>query len=235
MREQLLKVFRTDVVTHIVSSGWPILGIAAHNDEIEQETLTKVQGYIQPYGIQIVRMGNFTISIKEEDEATLKNLRKDVAYTKLAGGFQQYAAGEAMLGVGQGAAQGGGALPPALLGVGLGMGQNVAGMQGQAVAAGGSIQVRCGSCNALNPESAKFCSSCGAALAAPAPPPAAATVRCPNCQTENAATARFCASCGFNLQQPAATPPPPPPAPAAPPASQEPPGPPPAPPAPPQS
>src|SRR5205823_10134565 len=30
MREQLLKVLRADVVTHIVKQGWPILGIASH-------------------------------------------------------------------------------------------------------------------------------------------------------------------------------------------------------------
>ena len=110
MREQLLKVLRTDVTSHIVSSGWPILGIAAHTEEVERETIQKVQDYINTYGLQIVRLGNFTISIKEEDEETLKTFRKDVQYTKLAGGFQQYGAGEAMLGVGKGAAEGGGAL-----------------------------------------------------------------------------------------------------------------------------
>lgn len=206
MREQLLKVLRTDVVTHIVSQGWPILGIAAHTEEVEQETIAKVQDFINTYGLQIVRLGNFTISIKEEDEATLKNFRKDVSYTRLAGGFQQYASGEAMLGVGQGAAQGGGALPPALLGLGLGMGQNIAGQQGQAVAVGGSIQVRCGNCSALNPESAKFCASCGKALASPAPAPTGSTAHCTNCGTENAATAKFCANCGANMQQPAGAP-----------------------------
>jgi membrane protease subunit (stomatin/prohibitin family) len=201
MREQLLKTLRTDVVTNIVSNGWAILGIASHTEEIEKTTIDKVQGNVNTYGCQIVRLGNFTISIKEEDEETLKGLRKDVAYTKLAGGFQQYAAGEALLGVGEGASQGGGALPPALLGIGLGMGQQVAGAAGQQMAAGGAIQVRCGNCNTLNPESAKFCSSCGQALAAPAPAPAGATVKCPECGTENAANAKFCANCGHNLME----------------------------------
>jgi membrane protease subunit (stomatin/prohibitin family) len=201
MREQLLKTLRTDVVTNIVSNGWAILGIASHTEEIEKTTIDEVQANVNTYGCQIVRLGNFTISIKEEDEETLKGLRKDVAYTKLAGGFQQYAAGEALLGVGEGASQGGGALPPALLGVGLGMGQQVAGAAGQQMAAGGAIQVRCGNCNTLNPESAKFCSSCGQALSAPAPAPAGATVRCPECGTENAANAKFCANCGHNLME----------------------------------
>src|ERR1700730_17882014 len=236
MREQLLKTLRTDVTSAIVSQGWAILGIASHTEEIEKDTIDKVQASIGTYGVQILRLGNFTISIKEEDEETLKGLRKDVAYTKLAGGFQQYAAGEALLGVGEGASQGGGALPPALLGIGLGMGQNVAGAQGQQMAAGGAIQVRCGNCNTLNPESAKFCSSCGQPLAAPAPAPAGAIVKCPECGTDNAANAKFCVNCGHNFQAAAAaapadargappgraapeaggTPPPPPP-PAAPP------------------
>src|SRR5258708_553314 len=205
MREQLLKTLRTDVVSNIVQSGWAILGIASHTEEIEATTIDKVQANVNTYGCQIVRLGNFTISIKEEDEATLKGLRKDVAYTKLAGGFQQYAAGEALLGVGEGASQGGGALPPALLGVGLGMGQQVAGAAGQQMAAGGAIQVRCGNCNTLNPESAKFCSSCGQALTAPAPRPAGATVNCPEGGTKNPANAKFCANCGHALGEPAAT------------------------------
>jgi membrane protease subunit (stomatin/prohibitin family) len=226
MREQLLKVLRTDVVSHIVSSGWPILGIASHTDEIEQATIGKVQGYIQMYGVQIMRLGNFTISISDEDAETLKNYRRDVTYSKLAGGFQQYAAGEAMLGVGQGAAQGGGALPPALLGVGLGMGGQMLGQQSQALAAGAAVQVRCGHCNALNPENAKFCSGCGQALVAPAAPPAGAVVACPECGTQNAATAKFCSNCGHNFVAPPAAPPPaaegPPPAPETPPPPAEP-------------
>ena len=174
MREQLLKVLRTDVVSHIVSSNWAILGIAAHTEEIEREALAKVQGHINTYGLQIVRLGNFTISIKEEDEEALKRYRKDLQYTRLAGGYQQYSAGQALQGIGEGAAQGGGATGPAILGVGLGLGQQVVGA-GQTVAAGGQVQVRCGNCGTLNAESAKFCSNCGQALAA-APAPAGEVV-----------------------------------------------------------
>jgi len=200
MRDQLLKVLRTDVTSHIVGQNWPILGIAAHTDEIEQATLTKVQAYVNTYGIQIVRLGNFTISIKDEDEEALKRYRRDVQYTKLAGGYQQYSVGQALQGVGEGAAQGGGAGNPAILGIGLGLGQTVAGA-GQTVAAGGQVQVRCGSCGTLNAETAKFCSSCGQSLA-PAPAPTGALVACPKCSTQNAATAKFCANCGQSLQAP---------------------------------
>jgi membrane protease subunit (stomatin/prohibitin family) len=201
MREQLLKVLRTDVVSHVVSQNWPILGIAAHTEEIERETLQKVQAHVASYGLQIMRLGNFTISIKEEDEDTLKRYRRDAQYSRLAGGFQQYSVGEALQGVGEGAAQGGGGSNPAVLGIGLGLGGMVTGA-GQTVAAGGQVQVRCGNCGTLNAENAKFCSNCGQTLA-PAPAPAGAVVACPSCGTQNAATAKFCSNCGTSLQAPA--------------------------------
>lgn len=195
MREQLLKVFRDAVSSHIVDNNWPILGIASRTAELEKETLTDVQGQVNAYGIQIVRMGNFTVSIKEEDEATLKNYRRDVQYTKLAGGFQQYGAGEALRGIGEGAAQGGGATNPAILGIGMGLGNVVAGQaggQGQT-----QVQVRCPNCGTLNPENAKFCSSCGQGLVQQQ----AATQACPQCGTANPADAKFCANCGHALAQ----------------------------------
>jgi membrane protease subunit (stomatin/prohibitin family) len=205
MREQLLKTLRTDVVSHVVTNGWPLLGIAAHTDEIESETIAQVQRNINSYGLQIVRLGNFTITLKPEDEDKLKTYIKDVQYTKLAGGFQQYATGEALLGAGQGLAQGPGAgVNPAFLGVGLGMGSLVAGQAGQTLAAGGQIQVRCPQCHALNAENAKFCNSCGQALS-PAPAPVGATVACPRCGTQNAATAKFCHNCGQALTGQGAT------------------------------
>jgi membrane protease subunit (stomatin/prohibitin family) len=199
MREQLLKVFRSAVTAHIVANNWPILGIAAKTAEMEQETLTQVQSQVTTYGIQIVRMGNFTISIKEDDEATLKNYRKDIQYTKLAGGFQQYGAGEALKGIGEGAAKGGGEGNPAILGIGMGLGQVVSNQASGGAAQG--VQIRCSQCGTLNPETAKFCGSCGAQLGAPQPQPQPqpAGVACPSCGTQNAPGARFCSNCGTQL------------------------------------
>jgi membrane protease subunit (stomatin/prohibitin family) len=202
MREQLLKVLRTDVTSAIVQKGWPILGIAAHTAEIEQATLEKVQAYINPYGIQIVRLGNFTISIKEDDEETLKKYRRDAQYSRMAGGFQQYATGEALLGVGEGAAQGGGATNPALLGVGLGLGGMVTNQAQQAGQGQAQVQVRCSRCGTLNPESAKFCASCGEAVGSQAAAPPATTVACPSCGTQNTSGAKFCSNCGTSLAPP---------------------------------
>ena len=201
VREQLLKVFRTGVVSHIVANAWPILGIAAHTEEMEGETLARVQAQLAPYGIEISRLGNFTVSLSDADQATLKNFRRDVSYTQLAGGFTQYGAGAALRGIGEGAAQGGGAAGGAILGMGLGLGGLVAGAvppagsQPRAAsspppAAGTIFCQRCGAPHAAD---ARFCGGCGTALA-PAP------TGCPSCGTPLAFGVAFCSACGAKVR-----------------------------------
>ncbi|MGZ4773069.1 MAG: SPFH domain-containing protein, partial [Ilumatobacteraceae bacterium] len=118
--EMLLKTMRTNITRQIVRNGWPILGLSAFTPDIEQSVIQAGNAQLQTYGLTLVRMGNFDINLAEEDEARLKTLAKDVSYSRLAGGFQQYAAGEAMLGAGQGMAQGGGAVSGAFLAAGMG-------------------------------------------------------------------------------------------------------------------
>ena len=157
MRDQLLKVFRQQVVSHITAQAWPILGIAAHNSDIEQEVIDGVVAVLDGYGLAVARMGNFVISIKPDDEEALKKYRRDVQYTKLAGSFQAAAAGEAVEGIGEGAAKGGGAGGAAVIGAGLNLGAGL-------VAAGAAAQIACPSCGTLNVATSKFCTNCGHAL-----------------------------------------------------------------------
>lgn len=51
--------------------------------------------------------------------------------------------------------------------------------------------MNCGKCQTSNPEGAKFCMSCGSALAA----------SCPECGTELPSEARFCLNCVYQLGQ----------------------------------
>ena len=129
--DQLLKVLRTNVTTQVVANGWPILGLSVHSPEIEQAAITSANGQLEAYGIALTRMGNFDINLSPEDAAELKRLAKDTSYSQLAGGFQQYAAGEMALGAGQGMAQGGGATEGAFLAAGIGLGGALGGMQQQ--------------------------------------------------------------------------------------------------------
>jgi membrane protease subunit (stomatin/prohibitin family) len=213
--DQLLKVLRTNVTTQVVANGWPILGLSVHSPEIEQATITSANGQLEAYGIALTRMGNFDINLSPEDATELKRLAKDTSYSQLAGGFQQYAAGEMALGAGQGMAQGGGATEGAFLAAGVGLGGGLGAMQQQAMqqrpqaqapapaqtpapapaqtpapapptAVAGAV---CASCSTANPSGAKFCMGCGQAMAP-------AVKHCTECGNEVPSTAKFCANCG---------------------------------------
>ena len=220
--DQLLKVMRTAITTQIVRNGWPILGLSAYTPDIEKAVIEAGNNQLEPYGVALVRMGNFDVNLSEADEAQLKTLAKDTAYSRLAGGFNQYAAGEMALGAGQGLAKGGEGNAGAFMAVGMGLGGQLAGgVGGQGFAgqpgpvpppapgfAGGGAgfapaaasappaaapaTVTCPNCQSAQPAGAKFCASCGTAM----PPPPG---HCAACGADNAPGARFCASCGQPL------------------------------------
>ncbi len=131
-KNQMLKVTRDRIAELLVKKRWPLLDVTsgAYTEEIETEVIGGLKPHVDTYGLTVVRMGNFHVSIKPEDEATLKKLSKDVAYSRLAGGFQQYAQGQAMLGAAEGMAkgggEGGGGAGNALGGMGMGMGFGMA-------------------------------------------------------------------------------------------------------------
>jgi membrane protease subunit (stomatin/prohibitin family) len=223
--DQLLKVMRTHVTTQIVRNGWPILGLSAYTPDIEKTVINAGNEQLATYGVTLVRMGNFDVNISDDDEAQLKTLAKDTAYSRLAGSFNQYAAGEMQIGAGEGMRKGGAATGGAFLAAGLGMGGQAAapaqqgpppppapgfagggagfagGPQGGGGGAGAATvpgTVSCPSCHADNPAGVKFCASCGTSLAP-------ATVTCANCHAEAPATSKFCPNCGQPLAAAAPT------------------------------
>lgn len=131
---------------------------------------------------------------------------QDARYVQnLAGSYQGYAAGQAVIGAGQGMAAhgvgGGMAGLGAQIAVGMGVGNAMAsGMQPQAAPPAaaapapaptfspGGTQVTCGKCGAKQP-GGKFCADCGTALVAQ-------KKFCSGCGVEMSAGAKFCANCG---------------------------------------
>jgi membrane protease subunit (stomatin/prohibitin family) len=132
---------------------------------------------------------------------------QDARYVQqLAGSYQNYAAGQAVIGAGQGMAAhgvgGGIAGLGAQIAVGVGVGNAMAaGMQpptptaAQPPAAApaptfspGGTQVTCGKCGAKQP-GGKFCAECGSPLVAQ-------KKFCSGCGVEMAQGAKFCANCG---------------------------------------
>jgi membrane protease subunit (stomatin/prohibitin family) len=193
--DQLLKVMRTSVTTQVVRNGWPILGLSVYTPEIEQAVIAKANEQLAAYGVMLTRMGNFDINLAPEDSEQLKRLAKDTSYSRLAGSFNQYAAGEMALGAGQGMAQGGGAVQGAFLAAGLGMGGAAAAQPAAPTPPPPSGFAGGGAGGYAGP------APTGAARPAPeAPAPAApAQVACAGCNAPNPAGAKFCMGCGQPL------------------------------------
>jgi membrane protease subunit (stomatin/prohibitin family) len=215
-KQQVLKVIRDHTAELIVKEKWPLLDVVsgAYTEEIEETVIEGVKKHVDHYGVQIVQMGNFVLSIKDEDERNLKKLYTDAAYVRMAGGmqgFQQFASGKAMMGAGEGMAQGGGGeggnamLGGAALGVGFGMANmfqraeagaaeapqspTAGTLKGEAAAA--EAGVVCGACK-KTVAPGKFCSECGSPL--PAGPKF-----CSGCGAKLSGEAKFCPECGHKV------------------------------------
>jgi membrane protease subunit (stomatin/prohibitin family) len=202
--DQLLKVMRTEVTTQVVRNGWPILGLSVYTPDIERAVVEAANNQLSTYGVALIRMGNFDVNLSEADEAQLKSLAKDTAYSRLAGGFNRYAAGEMALGAGQGMSKGGGADSGAFLAAGLGLGGQMAG--------GAAGQGPGGEPGPVPPPGPGFAGGGGGFVGggpAPSTGPAAtgvapaASVTCTNCQAQQPAGSKFCSSCGAALPPPA--------------------------------
>jgi membrane protease subunit (stomatin/prohibitin family) len=210
-KNQLLKVIRDRIAEMMVKQNIPLLNVTsgALTEEIEQLVIEGCKPHVSPYGMKVVRLGNFVVAIKEEDEVQLKQLYKDAAQIRMAGGmagYQQLAAGKAMMGAGEGMAKGGGdgGSNPMLGGAGLGVGMGMAAMFNQnaqnqqqqnqqqpqqpTAPAGGVGQVTCGKCGAKTAPG-KFCAECGQALAEK-------KAFCSECGKPMAPGTKFCGECG---------------------------------------
>ncbi len=206
--QQLLKVARTTVTTQLMSGAWPILGLSMHSPEIETQSLDAANHELDTYGILLTRLGNVDINLDDDDNARLKKLAGDTAYSRLAGGFLQAAQAEALQGAGEGMAKGGEGVAPMFMGMGVGMAGNVMQAPGQAPYsppppgtgfAGGS-QGYAAQAAAGMQQAPPVQAQPAPPQAQPTPPPTAqepaATMACSNCQSQVAAGAKFCPECG---------------------------------------
>jgi membrane protease subunit (stomatin/prohibitin family) len=205
------KTIKDDIAELIVKQKWPMMQVTsgAYTEEIEQATLEKLHKQVDPYGVEIMRFGDYTISMDAADKERLDKLVERAAYINMAGGmagYQQLAQAEMMMGAAEGMKKGGGGGGGGLQGAGIGMGfamagqmQNMfAGVQQQAPAQvrtpqqgqmGPGGQVKCGSCGAMVAPG-KFCPECGK----PIEVAAAGPKFCANCGKPM--TGKFCAECG---------------------------------------
>lgn len=221
-KEQVVKTIRDDIAELCVKKKWPLLDVTsgAYTEEICQEVLRGHREHLEPYGIEIVQIGNFNLAMKDEDEKRLTKLYENAAYVNMAGGvqgYQQMAVANAMMNVGEGLKSGGGGggdggnplLAGAGLGVGLAMAQQIQQSQGAippgagappvtspaglaGAQAGGAAATTCGACGKTVPPG-RFCAECGNPLQAAGPR------YCPSCGSAARPGAKFCSGCGHAL------------------------------------
>src|SRR6516164_9549753 len=193
--QQLLKVTRTTVTAQLMSGAWPILGLSVHSPEIEAAAMPAANEQLADYGLAIARFGNLDVNLDDDDNARLKKLAGDTAYSRLAGSFLQAAQAEALQGAGEGMAQGGGAVTPMFLGAGLGMANQMMQPSPQAPAAPppGTGFAGSGQGYGQPPQAPP---AAAPEAAAPAAAPAAATIECPECHSAVRVGSKFCAECG---------------------------------------
>jgi len=209
-KEQVLKTIRDDIAELIVKQKWPLLDVTsgAYTEEIEKEVLSGVRQHVEPYGLEIMRLGNFNIGMNDKDEERLNKFYESAAYVNMAGGmqgYQQFAQANMMMKAGEGMAKGGdgggggggGMLGGAGLGVGLGIAGQMMNQMNQPqqqpqqqpnTPPSQMNQVECGKCKA-KVAPGKFCAECGGDLAAAAGPKF-----CSNCGKP--VSGKFCGECG---------------------------------------
>lgn len=133
-KSQVQKTIKDHIAELIVKQSWPMMKVTsgAYTEEIETFTLESVRKHVESYGVEIVRFGDFTISMDQADKERLDKLVERAAYINMAGGmagYQQLAQAEMMMGAAEGMKKGGGG--GGLEGAGIGMGFAMAGQMAQ--------------------------------------------------------------------------------------------------------
>ncbi|HUJ63463.1 MAG TPA: SPFH domain-containing protein [Kofleriaceae bacterium] len=141
-KSQVQKVMKDGIAELIVKQNWPLMKVTsgAYTEEIEQTTLGAVRKDIEPYGVEIMRFGDFSITMDQNDKERLDKLVDRIAYVTGMGNapggmaaYQQLAQAEMMMGAAEGMKQGGDA-GGAFQGAGVGLGFAMAGNMSQMMA-----------------------------------------------------------------------------------------------------
>ncbi len=131
-KSQVQKTMKDGIAELIVKQNWPLMKVTsgAYTEELEETTLTNVRKNIEPYGVEIIRFGDFSVTMDQADKERLDKLVDRIAYVSGMGNapggmaaYQQLAQAEMMMGAAEGmkTGNGGGALQGAGIGLGFAM------------------------------------------------------------------------------------------------------------------
>jgi len=175
-----------------------ILDLPQYYNEIAAGIKAKIQDVFGKYGLECSDFILGAITPPEEVQKIIDE-RASMAVIGDMQQYMQFKTAQSMKDLAQNPGSGG--LAGAGLGAGMGVGQMVYNSMNPTAAAPAAtpaapapaVMVACPGCNTPNPQGAKFCTNCGASVAAPTTRP------CPGCRAAVALDAKFCASCGLNL------------------------------------
>ena len=88
-KSQIQKVIKDHIAELIVKENWPVMKVSsgAYTEEIETFTIGAVRKHIESYGVEIVRFGDFTISMDPADKERLDKLIERAVYANMVGGY----------------------------------------------------------------------------------------------------------------------------------------------------
>lgn len=195
IKEQVVIVVY-DSIGDMKNQGMGVADIASKLTDIEQVVLARCKDHFDLYGITIDKLSGLYVSLPEEVQKAV-DTRSSMQI--LGANYVQYQAGQAMREAASNPA-GGAASAGVGVGAGIGMGWMMADQMRQQPAAPGAApaataaapMVLCPKCNAANPQTNKFCASCGAKMGP-------AGVPCPKCGQESPQGTKFCPNCGAQM------------------------------------
>ncbi len=183
IQDQVLAAIRAELPALIKDHG--ILFMGEIQTPLIANSLKAVNVNLDPYGIAVSTFAQLNINVPEEDLDRLRNLSEAKAYTQVAGSFQEYARGEAMLDIARGIEDGSATTQTGMMGFMMNnatMGQPSAvqpapaqptAVQSETPAAavlqnaptGGASSAKfCSNCGTALSPGVKFCSNCGTAI-----------------------------------------------------------------------
>jgi len=201
-QDQIMMVINTTLGKLKKEKGMGVLDMPANLSEIEQFCLSKLTSETEQYGITITKFSGLVIKLSETVQ---KAIDQRSAMSALGVNFMQLQTGQAIGGIGEGAAKGGDASGFAGLGAGMGagmamsqaMGQSMAGQPVPMINSQGTTSVTstCQKCGIRVNGSVKFCPECGNPMLSSQE----VELRCPKCSGLIKPGVKFCSECGTKI------------------------------------
>jgi len=192
IKEQMV-ILIYDSIGDMKNEGMGVADIAANLTNIEQVVLQRCKDHFELYGLSVDKLSGLYASMPEEVQKAV-DARSSMQI--LGTNYVQYQAGQAMREAAQNPS-GGAAAAGVGVGAGIGMGWMMTDVMRQQPVAPGQAPaqaavaptVNCPKCNTPNPQTNKFCASCGGKLGP-------TTIACPKCNAQMNEGSKFCPSCG---------------------------------------